>query len=63
MDERSEAHREVLRLRPREEKATKEVDEELNLTRVNVRVRLHRARKALRTTLEGRFDDSYHAAA
>jgi RNA polymerase sigma-70 factor (ECF subfamily) len=63
MDELSESYREVLRLRALEEKSTKEVAEELNLTRVNVRVRLHRARKALRTTLEGRFDDSYHAAA
>jgi RNA polymerase sigma-70 factor (ECF subfamily) len=63
MDELSESYREVLQLRALEEKSTKEVAEELNLTRVNVRVRLHRARKALRTTLEGRFDDSYHAAA
>ncbi len=63
MGELSESYREVIRLRDLEEKSTKEVAEELDLTRVNVRVRLHRARGALQEILESRFDDSYHVAA
>jgi len=59
MEELSESYREVIRLRDLEEYSTKEVAEELGLTRVNVRVRLHRARTALRDVLESRFDDAY----
>lgn len=59
MEELSESYREVIRLRDLEEYSTKEVAEELGLTRVNVRVRLHRARAALREVLESRFDEAY----
>ncbi|WP_103029486.1 RNA polymerase sigma factor [Salinibacter altiplanensis] len=59
MEELSESYREVLRLRDLEEQSTKEVAEALGLTRVNVRVRLHRARTALRDELESRFDEAY----
>lgn len=63
MGELSDSYREIIRLRDLEERPTKEVADELGLTRVNVRVRLHRARKALRETLESRFEDSYTMAA
>jgi RNA polymerase sigma-70 factor (ECF subfamily) len=59
MEELSDSFREVIRLRDLEEYSTKEVAEELGLTRVNVRVRLHRARTALRDKLTSRFDDAY----
>lgn len=59
----SESYRQIIRLRDLEERSTKEVAERLGLTRVNVRVRLHRARKALRDELEDRFDDAYETAA
>jgi RNA polymerase sigma-70 factor (ECF subfamily) len=59
MEELSDSYREVIRLRDLEEYSTKEVAEELGLTRVNVRVRLHRARTALRDKLTSRFDDAY----
>jgi RNA polymerase sigma-70 factor (ECF subfamily) len=42
----------IIRLRDLEEKSTAETAEALGLTRVNVRVRLHRARKALRDRLQ-----------
>lgn len=63
MEELSESYRQIIRLRNLEERSTKEVAERLDLTRVNVRVRLHRARTALRDALESRFDDSYQMAA
>jgi RNA polymerase sigma-70 factor (ECF subfamily) len=63
MGELSDSYREIIRLRDLEEKSTKEVAEDLGLTRVNVRVRLHRARTALREVLESRFDESYQMAA
>ncbi len=59
MEELSDSYREVVRLRDLEERSTKEVAERLGLTRVNVRVRLHRARTALRDALESRLDDAY----
>ena len=59
MEELSESYRRIIRLRDLEERSTKEVAEELGLTRVNVRVRLHRARAALRDALESSFDDGY----
>ncbi len=63
MDELSESYREIIRLRDLKEKSTKEVAEQLGLTRVNVRVRLHRARGALQEVLESRFDEAYEMAA
>lgn len=59
MEELSDSYREIIRLRDLEERSTKEVAERLDLTRVNVRVRLHRARTALRETLEERVDADY----
>lgn len=59
MEELSDSYREIIRLRDLEERSTKEVAERLGLTRVNVRVRLHRARTALRDALEPRLDDAY----
>jgi RNA polymerase sigma-70 factor (ECF subfamily) len=59
MEELSDSYREIIRLRDLEECSTKEVAERLGLTRVNVRVRLHRARTALRDALEPRLDDAY----
>jgi RNA polymerase sigma-70 factor (ECF subfamily) len=58
----SENYREIIELRDLKERSTKEVAEELGLTRVNVRVRLHRARQKLEEVLDGRFDPDYHAA-
>ena len=46
-----DAYREIIHLRDLEEKSTEEVANELDLTRVNVRVRLHRARKRLASLL------------
>lgn len=56
MGELSDSYREIIRLRDLEEKSTQEAADELGLTPVNVRVRLHRARKALREVLASRFD-------
>jgi RNA polymerase sigma-70 factor (ECF subfamily) len=63
MTELSDSYRQIIRLRDLEEQSTKEVAEQLGLTRVNVRVRLHRARTALREALEPRFDETYEMAA
>lgn len=52
----SENYREVIELRDLEERSTKEVAEQLGLTRVNVRVRLHRARQKLEQVLTEHFD-------
>jgi len=62
LEELSENYREVIELRDLDEKSTKEVAEQLGLTRVNVRVRLHRARQKLSEVLDGRFDSGYHVA-
>lgn len=59
MEELSDSYREIIRLRDLEERSTKEVAERLGLTRVNIRVRLHRARTALHDALEPRLDDAY----
>ena len=56
LEELSENYREIIELRDLDEKSTKEVAEQLGLTRVNVRVRLHRARQKLSEVLDGRFD-------
>jgi RNA polymerase sigma-70 factor (ECF subfamily) len=63
LDELSDSYRQIVRMRDLEEMSTEEVANELGLTRVNVRVRLHRARKQLRDALEPRFDASYQMAA
>ena len=62
LEELSENYREIIELRDLEELSTKEVAERLELTRVNVRVRLHRARQKLEETLADRFDPDYHVA-
>jgi len=62
LDELSENYKEVIKLRDLEELSTKEVAEKLGLTRVNVRVRLHRARKKLAQALEGRVEPDYRVA-
>jgi len=55
-------YREVVALRDLEELSAREVAEQLGLTRVNVRVRLHRARTALPEQLQPRLDAAYRAA-
>jgi RNA polymerase sigma-70 factor (ECF subfamily) len=52
-----DSYREIIRMRDLEEKSTKEVAEALDLTRVNVRVRLHRARQKLEDLLRPQFED------
>ena len=59
----SDSYREVIELRDLQELTTEETAERLNLTRVNVRVRLHRARKKLGTLLDDRFDAEYQMSA
>jgi RNA polymerase sigma-70 factor (ECF subfamily) len=49
------SYREVIRLRDLEERSTAEAANEIGITRVNTRVRLHRARKALRDILAPYF--------
>lgn len=56
LDELSENYREVIELRDLKELSTKEVADCLGLTRVNVRVRLHRARQKLEELLDGRLN-------
>lgn len=51
------AYREIITLRDLEELSTEETAEALGLSRGNVRVRLHRARQALRALLEEQFDE------
>jgi RNA polymerase sigma-70 factor (ECF subfamily) len=52
-----DSYREIIRMRDLEERSTKEVAEALDLTRVNVRVRLHRARQKLEDLLRPQFED------
>jgi RNA polymerase sigma-70 factor (ECF subfamily) len=49
-------YRRIVELRDLQEWTTQETADELGLTPVNVRVRLHRARKKLRAALEARVD-------
>lgn len=63
LDELSDSYRQIIALRDLNELSTREVADQLGLSRVNVRVRLHRARKALRETLQPRLDPTYRAAA
>lgn len=58
MEELPSSYREIIRLRDLQERSTKEVAEQLGLTRVNVRVRLHRARTSLRKKLAPRLADA-----
>ena len=56
LQELPDHYRRVIQLRDLEEKSTAETAEELGLTAVNVRVRLHRARKQLREHLCDRME-------
>jgi len=56
LQELPEHYRRVVQLRDLEEKSTTETAEQLGLTEVNVRVRLHRARKQLREHLCERME-------
>ena len=56
LQELPEHYRRVVQLRDLEEKSTRETAEQLELTEVNVRVRLHRARKQLREHLCERME-------
>jgi RNA polymerase sigma-70 factor (ECF subfamily) len=56
LQELPDHYRRVIQLRDLEEKSTAEVADELGLTDVNVRVRLHRARKKLREHLCRRME-------
>jgi RNA polymerase sigma-70 factor (ECF subfamily) len=56
LQELPEHYRRVVQLRDLEEKSTAETAEHLGLTEVNVRVRLHRARKQLREHLCRRME-------
>jgi len=56
LQELPEHYRRVVQLRDLEEKSTTETAERLGLTEVNVRVRLHRARKQLRGHLCKRME-------
>ena len=62
LEELSDNYRRVVELRDLEELSTEETAERLGLTRVNVRVRLHRARKKLKDVLGGRVDADYRHA-
>ncbi len=63
LDELPDTYREIIRMRDLEEQSTREVAEALGLSRVNVRVRLHRARKKMKKILRPRFDDTLSRAA
>jgi len=56
LQELPDHYRRVVQLRDLEEKSTAETAEQLGLTEVNVRVRLHRARKQLREHLCERME-------
>ena len=56
LQELPEHYRRVVQLRDLKEKSTRETAEQLELTEVNVRVRLHRARKQLREHLCERME-------
>jgi RNA polymerase sigma-70 factor, ECF subfamily len=57
------SYRQVIRLRDLMEKSTEEVANELDLTRVNVRVRLHRARQKLEGLLRPKLAGTLARAA
>lgn len=56
LDELPDHYRRVVQLRDLQEQSTAETAEKLGLTEVNVRVRLHRARKQLKDHLRRRMD-------
>ncbi|PSQ77463.1 MAG: RNA polymerase subunit sigma-70 [Bacteroidetes bacterium QH_7_62_13] len=56
LQELPDHYRRVVQLRDLEEQSTTETAEQLGLTEVNVRVRLHRARKKLRAHLRDRME-------
>lgn len=62
LKELSDNYREIIELRDLKELSTKEVADRLGLSRVNVRVRLHRARQKLEGVLDGQFDADYQMA-
>jgi RNA polymerase sigma-70 factor (ECF subfamily) len=57
ISELPDAYRVVLHLRDIEEMTTAEVSERLDITEANVKVRLHRARSALKKLLEPMIND------
>ncbi|MES3631170.1 MAG: sigma-70 family RNA polymerase sigma factor [Longimonas sp.] len=59
LDQLSESYREVIVLRDLEERSTKETAEILDISRGAVRVRLHRARQALRELLNNHFASEF----
>ena len=59
LDELSDSYREVIVLRDLEEHSTKETAEILDISRGAVRVRLHRARQALRALLNPHFASDF----
>lgn len=59
LDQLSGSYREVIVLRDLEERSTKETAEILNISRGAVRVRLHRARQALRGLLDNHFASEF----
>ena len=59
LDELSNSYREVIILRDLEERSTKETAEILDISRGAVRVRLHRARQALRSLLDPHFASDF----
>lgn len=63
LQELPDSYREIIRLRDLEEKSTEEVAKALDLTRVNVRVRLHRARQRLASLLRPKLAGSFARAA
>ncbi|PQJ35366.1 hypothetical protein BSZ35_12835 [Salinibacter sp. 10B] len=62
LTELSANYREVIELRDLQELTTEETAERLGITRVNVRVRLHRARTKLKGVLDERLDAEYQLA-
>ena len=58
LDKLSDTYREIILLRDLEERSTKETAEILDISRGAVRVRLHRARQALRELLNPHFTSS-----
>ena len=59
LDELPDSYREVITLRDLNELSTDEVADKLDITPGNVRVRLHRARKRLRSILQPHVEGAY----
>ena len=57
------SYREIIQMRDLQERSTQEVADALNLTEVNVRVRLHRARKKLKSLLQSSLATEHGVAA